>query len=79
VSLRRDHFIPVDKAVNKKEQWGKGLEAEEEKKTCKKIEFAYVLYVYVTALVAWHSGQHIHLKNRKSWVQIPSRVKGTVN
>jgi hypothetical protein len=32
VSLRRDQLIPVNKAVNKKEQLEKGLE-EEEKKT----------------------------------------------
>jgi hypothetical protein len=33
VSLRRDQLIPVNKAVNKKEQLGKGLEEEEEKKS----------------------------------------------
>jgi hypothetical protein len=32
VSLRRDQLIPVNKAVNKKEQLEKGLEEEEEKK-----------------------------------------------
>jgi hypothetical protein len=30
VSLRRDQLIPVNKAVNEKEQLGKGLEEEEE-------------------------------------------------
>jgi hypothetical protein len=32
VSLRRDQLIPVNKAVNEKEQLEKGLEEEEEKK-----------------------------------------------
>jgi hypothetical protein len=32
VSLRRDQLIPVNKAVNKKEQLEKGLEKEEGKK-----------------------------------------------
>jgi hypothetical protein len=32
VSLRCDQLIPVNKAVNKKEQFEKGLEEEEEKK-----------------------------------------------
>jgi hypothetical protein len=32
VSLRRDQLIPVNKAVNKKEHFEKGLEEEEEKK-----------------------------------------------
>jgi hypothetical protein len=31
VSPRHDHLIPVNKAVNKKEQLGKGLVAEEKK------------------------------------------------
>jgi hypothetical protein len=31
VSLRRDQLIPVNKAVNKKEQLEKGLEEEEKK------------------------------------------------
>jgi hypothetical protein len=31
VSLRRDQLIPVNKAVNEKEQLEKGLEEEEEK------------------------------------------------
>jgi hypothetical protein len=33
VSLRRDQLIPVNKAVNTKEQLEKVLEEEEEKKT----------------------------------------------
>jgi hypothetical protein len=33
VSLRRDQLIPVNKAVNEKEQLEKGLEEEEEKKS----------------------------------------------
>jgi hypothetical protein len=32
VSLRRDQLIPVNKAVNKKEQLEKGLEEEEKKR-----------------------------------------------
>jgi hypothetical protein len=32
VSLRCNHLIPVNKAVNEKEQWENGLEEEEEKK-----------------------------------------------
>jgi hypothetical protein len=32
VSLRHDQLIPVNKAVNKKEELEKGLEEEEEKK-----------------------------------------------
>jgi hypothetical protein len=32
VSLRCDQFIPVNKAVNKKEQLEKGLEEEEKKR-----------------------------------------------
>jgi hypothetical protein len=35
VSLRRDQLIPVNKAVNKKEQLEKGLEEEEEKRGAK--------------------------------------------
>jgi hypothetical protein len=31
VSLRHDQLIQVNKAVNKKGQWEKGLEEEEEK------------------------------------------------
>jgi hypothetical protein len=34
VSLRCDQLIPVNKAVNEKEQLEKGLEEEEEKKDC---------------------------------------------
>jgi hypothetical protein len=33
VSLRRDQLIPVNKAVNEKEQLEKGLEEEEKKKS----------------------------------------------
>jgi hypothetical protein len=33
VSLRHDQLIPVNKAVNEKEQLEKGLEEEEEKKS----------------------------------------------
>jgi hypothetical protein len=36
VSLRRDQLIPVNKAVNEKEQLEKGLEEEEEKKERKR-------------------------------------------
>jgi hypothetical protein len=48
VSLRRDHFIPVDKAVNKKEQLEKGLEAEERKKhLCNSMgDFHNYVYMY---------------------------------
>jgi hypothetical protein len=37
VSLRRDQLIPVNKAVNEKEQLEKGLEEEEKKKLAQKI------------------------------------------
>jgi hypothetical protein len=36
VSLRCDQLIPVNKAVNKKEQLEKGLEEEEKKITTKR-------------------------------------------
>jgi hypothetical protein len=38
VSLRRDRLIPVNKALNEKEQSEKGLEEEDEEKTIRLLD-----------------------------------------
>jgi hypothetical protein len=49
VSLRRDQLIPVNKAVNEKEQLGKGLE-EEERKKCFNNIFGQCTYQSLTGV-----------------------------
>jgi hypothetical protein len=54
VSLRRNQLNPINKAVNKKEQLGKGLVGEEEK-SFKEIVFLVKPLFFGTYLESWRS------------------------
>jgi hypothetical protein len=45
--IRHDQLIPANQAVNEKEQWGKGLEEEEEKIQIFSNRYLFATYTYI--------------------------------
>jgi hypothetical protein len=37
--------------------------------------FRFAVNICISAMVVWHSGHRIHLRNKKTWVQIPPGYK----